>query len=399
MIFSVCILICAALGATVHIPDNDPFYTPPARFELSAPGTVFWNRSVPSAISGVTAVQILYRTTLANGIATGTVATILTGPNSTGDKLVAFADAEDAVNTTCADSYLYYTNSTSIPDTSFILATGATVVVPDYEGPNSAFSAGRQEGMGVLDGIRAALNYAPAGIRKNATVGGYGYSGGATAIGWAASLQPIYAPELNVKGWAFGGTPANVTSTLQKVEGTIFAGFAVSGLAGQIAAYSAIRKRFAQLATAVGVAAVAKAKTQCSTNDSSDFMFVNIESTTFQKLGDRFLYDPVIASVLLKGTMGLYKNETPTAPVYMLHSKSDEVIPYTSAQATANAWCANGAGIEFVTETGGTGHIGTAMVLAGNATAWLDLRLSGTPPAAGCSNASFSAHGDSMKRA
>ena len=130
---------------------------------------------------------MLYRTTLTNGTATATVATILTGPKSTGDKLVAFADAEDGVNTTCADSYLYYTNTTTSsitlgPETT-LLDSGATVVVPDYEGPNSAFSAGRQEGMGLLDGIRAALNYAPAGISKNATVGGYGYSGGATAIG------------------------------------------------------------------------------------------------------------------------------------------------------------------------------------------------------------------------
>ena len=83
----------------------------------------------------------------------------------------------------------------------------------------------------------------------------------------------------------------------------------------------------------------------------------------------------------------------------MFHGKSDEVIPYTSARATANAWCANGADVEFVTETGGTGHIGTAEVLASNATAWLDLRLSGTPPAAGCSNVSFYEQGDPMKRA
>lgn len=29
----------------------------------------------------------------------------------------------------------------------------------DYEGPNSAFGAGRQAGQGVLDGIRAAINF------------------------------------------------------------------------------------------------------------------------------------------------------------------------------------------------------------------------------------------------
>lgn len=188
-LLSVYFLISAALGATtVPIPDNDPFYKPPTGFESSAPGTVFSNRSVYSGYEGVTAVQVLYRTTLINGTATATVATILTGPASTGAKLVSYADPEDAVNTTCSDSYLYYTNNTggSItlgPDTNEILAKGATVVVTDYEGPNSAFSAGRQEGYALLDGLRAALNYAPAGLKKTAAVGGYGYSGGAIATG------------------------------------------------------------------------------------------------------------------------------------------------------------------------------------------------------------------------
>lgn len=82
----------------------------------------------------------------------------------------------------------------------------------------------------------------------------------------------------------------------------------------------------------------------------------------------------------------------------MFHGKYDEVIPYASAQTTANAWCANGASVEFVTETGGTGHVGTSLALVKNATDWLDLRLSGTPPAAGCSNVSFFEIGIPLKR-
>jgi len=82
----------------------------------------------------------------------------------------------------------------------------------------------------------------------------------------------------------------------------------------------------------------------------------------------------------------------------MYHGKSDEVIPYASAVKTANAWCRFGASVEFVTETGGTGHLGTEDVLTKNATDWLDLRLSGTAPASGCSNVSFAASGSSLKR-
>jgi len=54
--------------------------------------------------------------------------------------------------------------------------------------------------------------------------------------------------------------------------------------------------------------------------------------------------------------------------------------------------------VEFVSETGGTGHVGTAEVLISNATSWLDLRLSGVAAAKKCSNVSYAAAGESLKR-
>lgn len=82
----------------------------------------------------------------------------------------------------------------------------------------------------------------------------------------------------------------------------------------------------------------------------------------------------------------------------MYHGQSDEVIPYASALKAAVTWCANSASIEFVTENGGTGHIGTSEVLGKNATDWLELRLSGVAPAAGCSFSTYSAAGAPYKR-
>ena len=90
---------------------------------------------------------------------------------------------------------------------------GWIVSSPDYEGPGSSFSAGRLSGHGVLDGLRAALNFGSTlGLSSGVKVAGFGYSGGAIATGWAAALQPSYAPELTSKlvGWSYGGTPANI---------------------------------------------------------------------------------------------------------------------------------------------------------------------------------------------
>ncbi|KZP20637.1 hypothetical protein FIBSPDRAFT_932107 [Athelia psychrophila] len=104
-------IVQVTLGAAVLTPDNDPFYQPPAGFASSAPGTVFKNRTAPSGIAGINAVQILYRTSYINNTATATVATILTNSSATRDKLVAYDDYEDSANTACAPSYLFNNNN------------------------------------------------------------------------------------------------------------------------------------------------------------------------------------------------------------------------------------------------------------------------------------------------
>lgn len=50
--------------------------------------------------------------------------------------------------------------TTSLPSPSI----GWTVTIQDYEGPNAAFIAGRLEGRGVLDGIRATLKFSKLGL-------------------------------------------------------------------------------------------------------------------------------------------------------------------------------------------------------------------------------------------
>ena len=61
-----------------------------------------------------------------------------------------------------------------------------------------------------------------------------GYSGGSLASGWAAALQPDYAPELsrNLLGVALGGFITNVTATVEATDDTIFAGIAANVLGG-----------------------------------------------------------------------------------------------------------------------------------------------------------------------
>jgi hypothetical protein len=139
---------------------------------------------------------------------------------------------------------------------------GWTITIQDYEGPNAAFIAGRLEGRGVLDGIRATLNFPKLGLSnpKLAIWVCYnhpifdssplahlflcrvipevvpllvGVSSEACRFvahrltlldpfSTAAALQPSYAPELNLIGVAQGGTPANLTATADFIVSLTF---------------------------------------------------------------------------------------------------------------------------------------------------------------------------------
>ena len=59
-----------------------------------------------------------------------------------------------------------------------LLQNGYYVIIPDYEGPKSTFTVGRQSGKATLNSIRAALQTgAFSGIKKTAKVALWGYSG------------------------------------------------------------------------------------------------------------------------------------------------------------------------------------------------------------------------------
>jgi hypothetical protein len=171
----------------------------------------------------IDAYQLLYRTTAINGTAISGVTTVFNPPLSgllQPNRFVTFDTAYDgaAQSGICDPSYNYQEGSLQadlISDLEyfiiqFYLLEGYVVSSPDYEGPDSAFGAGRLSGMGALDSMRAVRNFGSklGFTTDNPAIASYGYSGGAIASGWSASLKETYAPELNVVGWAMGGTPA-----------------------------------------------------------------------------------------------------------------------------------------------------------------------------------------------
>ncbi|KID59217.1 Lipase 6 [Metarhizium brunneum] len=375
----VSLALVSAQGSRALPPSKDPFYQPPAGFESKEPGAILRQRLVVASFFGlipdpVETWQLLYRTTAINGSPIATVTTIFKPLFAKKDRFISFHTAYDSSASICNPSYNYQLGSLQtdlISSSEFFLLqlyllSGYIVASPDYEGPDAAFGPGRLEGMGVLDGMRAVKNFGN-NLKlstNNPMVVGVGYSGGAIATGWAASLQPTYAPDLALKGWAHGGTPANLTGILTFIDNTLFSGFvpaAINGLAKPSAYGAQLTPLLKSIMTPRGQRVLDFAAASCAIGDLLAFPEQSVLSTSFQNQGPGLLYNPDLVSVLEQNTMGVHKNETPTAPVLLYHATKDEIVPYTNASTLADAWCSNGANVKFITFANG-GHITTEVL-------------------------------------
>lgn len=392
----------APISRRTLLPSQDPFYHPPAGYESAAPGTVLRSRSILPAsfglipLIGVTGHQLLYRTNGAIDNSPGvTVTTVLQPLGSVSNVLVSYQFAEDSNNIRiCAPSYVLQEGTLQtniITDAegliiNILLLQGWTLSIPDYEGANSSFGAGRVAGHGVLDGIKAALSFSALGLSSNSKILGWGYSGGAIATGWAAALQPTYASTLNMVGWVHGGTPANVSGTLSYLDGTLFAGFGFAGVAGLASAYPAINSFIQQYTTAAGKTAIAQIDSQCAGEDILDFAFQKIESTTYQVFGDQLLYQNVIEQVTALNVLGAFSSETPSAPIFVYHALYDEIIPVADADWMVEQYCANGIkSLQYVRDIGLAEHASAEILFLPAAVQFLRDRVAGVTPQSGCS--------------
>ncbi|KAJ5755640.1 hypothetical protein N7533_005183 [Penicillium manginii] len=382
-------------------PADDPFYQPPAGFEKEDPGTILRQRTVSVAFLGlipdpVEAYQLLYRTTAINGSAIATVTTIFKPASPKKDRFVSFHTAYDSSATICNPSYNYqlFAAQTDIISSAeqlllqAYLLLGYIVASPDYEGPEAAFGPGRLEGMNVLDNMRAVSNFGShLGLTSdNPMIVGAGYSGGAIATGWAAALQPSYAPELDIKGWVQGGTPSNLTGTLVFIDNTLFSGFlpaAVVGLSMPSAYGAELAPIIEKVLTDKGRKTLEAAKTNCAVGDLISFPEMSLFSTDFQSLGSGLLEQPTIKKIMSENVLGVNKNETPTAPVFVYHATQDEVIPYSNATAMVNSWCNNGASVKFTSYSNG-GHATTEVIALPEAVSFVQAAFAGTTEK-GCS--------------
>ncbi|WP_245553294.1 lipase family protein [Nocardia veterana] len=227
-------------------PDVDPFHRPPDGFDRLPPGSILRSRVVEPAVFGllpirISAWQLLYRTSDHRGVPEAAVTTVLLPRDcAPGRPLVSFQCAIDAVAAHCFPSYALRRGARAfgaipqleLPLIAAALARGWVVSVPDHGGSQGRFGVAREPGHRALDGVRAALNFAPLGLHARTAVALWGYSGGGLATVWAAELARSYAPELAIVGAVAGSPVGDPGAAFVRLNGTVFAGFAMVFTAG-----------------------------------------------------------------------------------------------------------------------------------------------------------------------
>ncbi|MGZ8177557.1 lipase family protein [Williamsia sp. SKLECPSW1] len=383
-------------------PEFDPrFYAPPAAEVTAAhPGQILAARRISLAAFSVVplavdAWQVSYRSTNTRGEPIPAVATLIT-PRGTDPgktrRLVSWQSAEDSTAQYCAPSYVLQQGSVpgnlsgsidsslEVLQIASLLATGSSVVVPDHEGPRSAFAAGPLAGRIVLDGIRAARSFRPLALAPDARIGLMGYSGGAIATGWAAELQRSYAPELHITAAAEGGVPADIRALVDLANRNLGSGLIMAGVIGVSREYPELARFLATHVNPLGRALLTAKNPLCLAYQAALAPFVDIKGL-FSGPGDP-LDQPVPRRVLAQLKMG---STTPTIPLFVYQSHPDWIAPVGPVDALVRTYCASpGARVEYVRDHFSE-HISLAVAGFLPAMLWMNDRLDGKPARTGCS--------------
>ncbi|MCY0945252.1 lipase family protein [Streptomyces antarcticus] len=351
-----------------------------------APGDIV--SSAPSAFhplpgqpTGTKAWKIHYRSTTADGAPNTVSGTVIvpqdgrTGPRP----LITYAVGTVGMGDSCAPS-------NNIPHGTAMEANliqqltlrGWAVVVTDYEGLGTpgvhTYTVGPSAGHAVLDAARAAQRLPQAGLSATGPVAIMGYSQGGQASSWAAELQGSYAPELQVKGTATGGVPADLLKVADFNNGSYGSGLIFMAAAGQDAAFPELK--LDSYLNPAGKVLVGAMKENCVAIDAI--------AGSFKRISDLTTRDPLAQpdwqARLNQSRLG---RTAPAAPVYQYHALADELIPYAVGSRLRSEWCARGANVEFDTIWLGE-HVSGVITQSPAVANWLADRFAGRPTRANC---------------
>jgi pimeloyl-ACP methyl ester carboxylesterase len=344
----------ASAGAA-ELPEKDPFYKPPAGFEETTPGTVLRSRSVSFGGNGfgVPGYQLLFRSSDTHGEPIAAVTSYAVPPTpwtGTGQRpLVSYQMAIDGLGGKCTPSYqLQQGNSPEAETAAGMYAKGWAVNIPDHEGLDMEYGAGRNGAHVTLDSIRALYNFSAAKVSSSNPVGLIGYSGGGQATAWTLEEQPSYAPDLHFTAAAPGGIPVDLKEVVEYNDGGPAFSLVLAASQGVSRAYPEMELE--SLLNAAGTAAMQKLKNQCLSEYVYEYPNKKFSEFTKPEYSEP-LSLPQVENVLADDSLA---KATPDAPVFLWQSAADEVIPVAGVDKLANYYCS--AGLEVTYDRGASGE-------------------------------------------
>lgn len=406
ILFAATFSLVSAAPQKVLSPSEDPFYTPPQNYSEYKLGEVIKKRKSPHKLRSVylslnvkNAWQMMYRTSDTLGKPTYAITTLIEPYNANSTRLVQYLIAQDSASVDCPASYAFQYGASMLTVTSQVemfliqiaLDQGWWINTADYEGPKSAFTAGRLAGHAVLDSIRAVRNVAETddvAIEKNADIVLWGYSGGSLASGWAAGLQKNYAPELTpqLKGVCLGGFPANITHTIDAIDGGFYAGILGAGITGLSREYPILTKYIANVLPKLYNWIFNMAANSCLAPAVAYMLYSQVFDGEHRWVptGRAVFKEPEVVAVLRNNTMGVSIDDMPQIPVFWYHGRKDNIVPAVNADILYTQWQEMGIKSLELSISNTTRHITEAALGAPAAVAWITKRFEGKEPINGC---------------
>lgn len=361
---------------------SDAFFDPPTSLSMGRPGDVIRSEQVRVAsLPGTRAWRVMYQSTTATGEPTAVTGLIVVPRRMRATTpLVGIAPGFPGMADKCAPSKtIPGGTSAELPLMLPLVERGYAIAVTDYEGMGTPgdhrYVVGASEAHDVLDVMRAARRFAPAGIPADSPAVLSGYSQGGHAAMMTAELQSDYAPDVPLRGVAAGGLPGDFEALADYMDGTLFSPLLMAVAIAYDAAYPELD--LDAVLTPRGRRIRDQIRRGCITDIlTGPGAFVRSSSVTTIDL----LKDPAWLARLRSNLAGTRK---PPMPLYLYHARADEGLPFAQALATRNRYCALGAKVQW-RELHFTEHATGALVGIPHVVRWLDARLRGEPEPGTC---------------
>jgi Secretory lipase/IPT/TIG domain len=340
----------ATSAGAAELPEKDPFYKAPAGFQETAPGTVLKSRKVAFGGNGfgVSGYQLLFRSSNTFGEPIVAVTSYVPSPfpwTGTGPRpLVSYQFAIDGLGGKCTPSYqLQQGNSPEEETAAGILAKGWALNVPDHEGEDMEYGAGKNGAHITLDSIRALYSFEAAKVSPENPLGLIGYSGGGQATAWTQEQQSSYAPEIHVTAAAPGGIPVNLEEVAHYNDGQASFGLVLAASEGVARGYPELASTLNEIFNEAGVAAEKTVSNECLNEYVQQFPFKKFSEYTKPEYPEPLALAP-IEKVLGEDSL---MQGVPTSPTFLWQSAADEVIPVAGVDHLANYYCSEGVSVTY----------------------------------------------------